>query len=124
LTDAFILAASSPAASGEAFLIGGPEIPSLNDIVFTLASMNGHADVGNVIRIPAKPVWLAGWLCEAMCRPFRVDPPLHRRRVEFFMNNRAYNIEKARTVLGYSPKVGLEDGLRRTAEWYRTQGLL
>ncbi|HEX6996055.1 MAG TPA: NAD-dependent epimerase/dehydratase family protein [Gammaproteobacteria bacterium] len=124
LTDAFILAGSSPAANGEAFLIGGPEIPSLNEILHTLASMNGHGDVGNVIRIPAKPVWLAGWLCEAMCRPLGVDPPLHRRRVEFFMNNRAYNIEKARTLLGYSPKVGVEDGLRRTAEWYRGQGLL
>lgn len=124
LTDAFILAASSPAANGEAFLIGGPEIPSLNEILQTLASMNGHGDAGNVIRIPAKPVWLAGWLCEAMCRPLGVDPPLHRRRVEFFMNNRAYNIEKAKTVLGYRPKVGIEDGLRRTAEWYRGRGLL
>jgi len=124
LTDAFILAANSPAANGEAFLIGGPEIPSLNEILQTLASMNGHGDAGNVIRIPAKPVWLAGWLCEAMCRPLGVDPPLHRRRVEFFMNNRAYNIEKAKTVLGYRPKVGIEDGLRRTAEWYRGRGLL
>ena len=124
LTDAFILAGASPAANGEAFLIGGPEIPSLNEIVHTLACVNGHGDVGNVVRIPAKPVWLAGWLCEAMCRPLGVDPPLHRRRVEFFINNRAYNIDKARRLLGYSPKVGIADGLRRTAEWYRRQGLL
>lgn len=29
------------------------------------------------------------------------------------------NIDKARQVLGYEPKVHLEEGLRRTAEWYR-----
>jgi nucleoside-diphosphate-sugar epimerase len=29
------------------------------------------------------------------------------------------NIEKARRLLGWSPQVGIEEGLRRTAEWYR-----
>lgn len=124
LTDAFILAGTSPTAAGEAFLIGGPEIPSLNEIVETLAVINGHDEVGSVVRVPAKPAWLAGWLCEAMCRPLGVDPPIHRRRIEFFINNRAYNIDKAKSLLGYAPKVGVQDGLRRTAEWYRGQGLL
>ena len=32
---------------------------------------------------------------------------------------RTPNIDKARRVLGYEPKVHLEEGLRRTAEWYR-----
>jgi dihydroflavonol-4-reductase len=124
LTDAFVLAGTSPAAAGEAFLIGGPEIPSLNDILRSLAMMNGHADLGKVVRIPAKPMLLAGSLCEAMCRPLGLDPPLHRRRVEFFINNRAYDIAKARNLLGYAPKVGYDDGLRRTADWYRGRGLL
>lgn len=29
------------------------------------------------------------------------------------------NIEAARAALGYAPRVGLEEGLRRTVEWYR-----
>jgi len=124
LTDAFILAASEPAAAGEAFLIGGPEIPSLNEIFELVASLNGNGDKPGVVRLPARPIWLASWLCEAMCRPLGVDPPIHRRRIEFFTNNRAYRIDKARTLLGYSPKVGVEDGLKRTADWYRSQGLL
>ena len=124
LTDAFILAASEPAAAGEAFLIGGPEIPSLNEIFEVVASLNGNGEKPGVVRLPARPMWLAGWLCEAMCRPLGVDPPIHRRRIEFFTNNRAYRIDKARSLLGYSPKVGVEDGLRRTANWYRSQGLL
>ncbi len=124
LTDAFILAGTTPAAAGQAFLIGGPEIPSLNEILGTLAKMNGHDDLGRVMRIPAKPVWLAGWLCETLCRPLGIAPPLHRRRIEFFINNRAYDIGKARALLGYTPRIGTEQGLRNTAEWYRGQGLL
>jgi nucleoside-diphosphate-sugar epimerase len=40
------------------------------------------------------------------------------------MNNRAYNIDKANNLLGFSPQVRVEDGLRRTADWYRTRRLL
>src|SRR5579883_426081 len=31
------------------------------------------------------------------------------------------NIEKARRLLGYEPQVNLEDGLRRTIDWYRAR---
>jgi len=31
------------------------------------------------------------------------------------------NIEKARRLLGYEPRVDLEEGLQRTIQWYRTQ---
>jgi nucleoside-diphosphate-sugar epimerase len=36
----------------------------------------------------------------------------------------AYSIEKARRVLGYEPKVSLEEGMRRTEEWLRAEGAL
>ena len=32
------------------------------------------------------------------------------------------DISKAKTLLGYVPAVGLEDGLRHTLEWFRAQG--
>lgn len=123
LTDAFILAGRSPEAVGEAFLIGGPEIPTLNDIVDTLGSINGR-ERQRVVRLPARPMWLAGYACEALCKPLGIEPPIYRRRVEFFINSRAYNIDKARRMLGFEPKVGFRDGLRRTADWYRSEGLL
>src|SRR5690606_30774080 len=89
-----------------------------------VAALAGNGGKPGVVRLPARPIWLAGRLCEAMCRPLGVDPPIHRRRVEFFTTNRTYRIAKARALLGSSPRVGVEDGLRRTAEWYRSQGLL
>jgi len=38
--------------------------------------------------------------------------------------NWAYSIEKARRELGYAPQVSLEDGIHRTIEWARKEGIL
>ena len=72
----------------------------------------------------AGPILLAGDLCERICRPLGISPPIYRRRIEFFVNNRAYDTTKARTKLGFSPQVSLDEGLARTLAWYRQQGLV
>ena len=66
----------------------------------------------------------AATLCELACKPFGIDPPLHRRRVSFFTKARAFSVEKAKRLLGYAPQVPLADGLARTAAWYREMGYL
>ena len=68
------------------------------------------------------PVWLAGALCELVCVPLRIEPPLFRRRVDFYRKSRAFDITRARGELGFDPAVDLEDGIHRTAAWYRAQG--
>jgi nucleoside-diphosphate-sugar epimerase len=69
-------------------------------------------------------VWVAGLLCEAVCVPLRVQPPLYRRRVDFYTKSRAFDTTRARAELGFVAKVDLREGIRRTAAWYREQGLL
>jgi nucleoside-diphosphate-sugar epimerase len=54
--------------------------------------------------------------------PFGIEPPIYRRRVDFFTKSRAFSIEKARRTLGYEPRVSLEAGLRRTLDWYVSTG--
>jgi 2-alkyl-3-oxoalkanoate reductase len=44
--------------------------------------------------------------------------------VDFFTKNRAFDIGRARADLGFSPKVGLRDGIRRSLDWYRAKGWL
>jgi nucleoside-diphosphate-sugar epimerase len=61
---------------------------------------------------------------EAVCKRFGFQPPVFRRRLSWFKTNRAFRIDRARNELGYTPRVGLEEGLRRTAQWYRQQGYL
>ncbi|HZB27853.1 MAG TPA: hypothetical protein VE282_04760, partial [Gemmatimonadales bacterium] len=59
-----------------------------------------------------------------ICVPFGIEPPIYRRRVDFFTKSRAFTIEKARRMLGYAPEVDLETGFRCTIDWYRANGLL
>lgn len=123
LVDAFLLAAEAEEAAGEPFIIAGPERPDLNRLIATLADVLDNPDP-TVIRVPAGPVRRLGHLCELACRPFGAAPPIYRRRVDFFINNRAYDTTKAEQRLGYRPKVGLREGLEGTAAWYRANRLL
>jgi nucleoside-diphosphate-sugar epimerase len=50
-----------------------------------------------------------------------INPPLYRRRVDFFRKTRSFDIAKAKRELKFEPKVDLKTGLELTAAWYRAQ---
>ncbi len=59
-----------------------------------------------------------------ICVPLRIEPPLYRRRVDFYTKSRAFDITRARTELGYAPAVDLEAGIcAAPIQWYREQGM-
>lgn len=122
LVDGFILCASHPVAAHRTYLVAGGEVTTLNELVVLIAQVAGVRPPW--VRLPVFPFWLAGALCEAICVPLGVEPPLYRRRVDFYTKSRAFDITRARTELGYTPQVGLRDGIGRTLEWYRTHGWL
>lgn len=116
----FLLCGTHDAAIGEPFLIAGPRHVTLNEFV-ALVAETLHAPRPRW-SAPVWPVYAAGALCEAVCVPLRINPPLHRRRVGFFTHNRAFTSAKAQRLLGYAPQVDLPEGLRLTLEWYVAQG--
>jgi dihydroflavonol-4-reductase len=122
LLEGFMLALERPEALGEAFVIAGPRYVSQDELARLIARGTG----GRVLpfHIPAQPLQWAGDLCEAICVPLGIEPPLHRRRVDFWTKSRAFSIEKARRLLGYAPKVDLEEGIARTVASYREAGWL
>ena len=122
LVAGYLLALERPEAVGEPFLVCGPSYISQDDLGALVARHTG----GRVLpfHVPARPIQWAGDLVEAVCVPLGIDPPLHRRRVDFWTKSRAFTIEKARRRLGYEPKVDLEEGVARTAAWYREAGWL
>ena len=77
-----------------------------------------------VIYLPFWPLYLAAVLCEAVCAPLRISPPLFRRRVDWFRQVRAFDVSKVQRELGYRSRIDLREGLARTAAWYKTHGYL
>ena len=122
IVEGFIKVMHTPGIGGETFIIGGEGYLPLRDYIALAARTVGAPMPW--LRVPYAPLYAAAALCEAICVPLRIEPPLHRRRVRFYRNNRAFDISKAKRVLGYAPKVGLEEGMRRTVAWYRENGYL
>jgi len=117
-----LLCGTHPKAPGRTYILAGPEYTTLAELCRRIAAVLEVAPPR--IKLPAAPLWLAGAACELVCRPLGIDPPIYRRRVDFFRKSRAFTFERARRELGYEPKVGLDEGLRRTAAWYRDHALL
>jgi nucleoside-diphosphate-sugar epimerase len=122
LVDAFMLCLEPGVGNGREYLIADEHFYPIEEIV---------KEVGRALDTPVRiphfpilPVVAAGHVCEKLCKPLGITPPIFPRRVDWYRQNRAFDIGRARRELGYVPKVGLEEGLRRTGRWYREKGYL
>jgi nucleoside-diphosphate-sugar epimerase len=120
LVDGFRLLGEHPAAANRTYILAGGEVTTLNALVGLVAE--GAGVPVPTRHLPVWPFWMAGALCEAVCVPLRIEPPIFRRRVDFFTKSRSFDITRARAEVGFGPRVGLRDGIRRTLDWYRTHG--
>lgn len=122
LVDSFLLAAEKDAARGQAYLIADERYLPIRELVQKVARSLG-VEVRELF-LPFWPAYAIATAVEFAYKPFPAEPPLFRRRLDWFRQNRAFDISKAKRELGYEPRVDLETGLRRTAEWYAREGIL
>ena len=122
LVDAMVLAMAPGKGDGKVYLIADAEYIPIEDLVKRIGKAMG-IDV-KIKHYPAWPLVVAGHICEKVCKPFKIAPPIFPRRVDWYRQNRAFDISAARRDLGYDPKVGLDEGLKRTFEWYKQEKYL
>jgi nucleoside-diphosphate-sugar epimerase len=116
LIDAFELAVEKESAIGGTYIIGDNHYYSLNEIVEHVGEALGKKT--QMVHLPFIPLWLLALATEILYKPLNISPPLFRRRVDWFRQNRAFDISKAKRELGYHPRVDFPTGLRCTSKWY------
>ena len=122
LVEGILRCGELPQAVGGVYILAGNSYVTLNELVREIARVLQVAPPR--LRCPMWPLLTAAAACERICQPLGIEPPLHTRRAEFFLKNRAFSIARARHEIGYEPRVSLAQGLQRTASWYQRQGLL
>jgi nucleoside-diphosphate-sugar epimerase len=75
------------------------------------------------MHLPTPLALALGGAMEMLPVPRRMLP-LTRSRVRFMTQDRAYDDSRARTELGFVPRIELQEGLDRTVAWYRNNSLL
>jgi dihydroflavonol-4-reductase len=75
-------------------------------------------------HLPEWPFHAAAAVFEATFTPLGIQPPLTRRRLDFFTKSFLFSTEKARRLLGFEPRISFAAGAALTAAWYRDNGYL
>jgi len=120
--DAFELAAEKPEARGQVYLIADEHYYTIEEIVRKIAAVM-QAPL-KIRHFPFWPLYAVSAVVETLYKPLPAEPPLFRRRADWYRQNRAFKIDKAKRELGYRPRVELDEGLRLSYEWYRANGYL
>ncbi|MDA0578193.1 MAG: NAD-dependent epimerase/dehydratase family protein [Verrucomicrobia bacterium] len=119
---AFQLAMEHAERNGQVYIIAGEKSVALQEAAELIAKLLGVPPPW--LRLPAKPLQWAGSTCEWICKPFKISPPIYRRRIDFFMKNRSFSCAKAERELGFRPTQSFENEMAEAVDWYRKAGWL
>jgi len=122
LARAFRVLSENDNVNGEVFIISGKETITIEHMVEKIANQYGLN--APKLRIPAFPVQLIGSIVELICIPFRIEPPIYRRRVDFYTKTRHFDSSKARNLLGFEPEFDFEGEVKQIAKWYKENNWL
>jgi nucleoside-diphosphate-sugar epimerase len=122
VVSAFFRACERDEAVGEELIIAGPKACALRELIDEIARATGSKRYG--VRLPLKPMLGLAAVVEDVSAKLKIDPPIYRRRMDFFYSDSEFDTSRARRVLDWEPKVDLADGVRRTLEDYQRSGQL
>jgi nucleoside-diphosphate-sugar epimerase len=122
VVSAFFKACERDEALGAGLIIAGPRSCTLRELLDEITRVTGSKRFG--VRLPLAPMLGLAAVVEDVCAAVKVDPPIYRRRMDFFHSDSEFDTSRARQVLDWKPKVDLPEGIRRTFEDYRRTGAM
>jgi nucleoside-diphosphate-sugar epimerase len=121
LTNFMLYCADLPGAKNEVFICGNRQALSYKQVTRMINNQLGRHS--GFLQLPALPFFSLAWLCEWVCKPLGVEPPIHRRRVAFFTKDRSFDTSKMQAT-GFEYRFNDETGLENTIQWYQRHGWL
>jgi nucleoside-diphosphate-sugar epimerase len=108
-----------PGIEGRTYIIAGNQPHRLHEIIRAIEKELGVTTSKSAIPITALRAYRVLNNLVLACTGRKL--PRHDR-ASFFLYDRSFDVSRARAELGYSPKVNLEEMVRRVADSYRDQG--
>lgn len=122
LVRALRLAGTHPAAPGRTWVVAGPQAITTREMVRSICRALKKPEPR--LSVPLAPLQLTAVAMEAVLPRLGLRPPLHRRRLDFFVKSFHFVSDEIRSVLGFAPQVDFDEGAFQTALWYRQMNLL
>ncbi len=115
LIDGMLLTAVRSQAAGEAFNFVDPPV-SWRTFFNYYAAMCGE-------KPRAIPMWAAKVMALAS-EKLNLALPLTRERLEYYIQSPTFPLTKPEELLGYRPRVDIDEGMKRTEAWLHEAGYL
>ena len=122
VVSAFFKACERDEALGQGLIVAGPRACTLRELLDEVTRATGSKRYG--LRLPLAPMLGIAAVVEDACAALKVDPPIYRRRMDFFHSDSEFDTSRARQVLDWEPKVDLREGIRHTLEDYKRSGIM
>ncbi len=119
VVDGLLLALARPEALGETFNLADDRTVTYREFYLAYARMLGHDSLPTVPGIAAQ---LARFGPAQVMRRMLGRPSAGPWSLHFRFNPSQFSVAKAKRLLGYSPQVSFEEGMRRTEQWLRDEG--
>jgi nucleoside-diphosphate-sugar epimerase len=119
--EGILLCGSVKGVEGRTYILAGSESVQLRELVQMIGEEVGVTRFRD--NLPAAPLHVYRVL--DMITSTVIGRRLPRAdRLALFLGDKSFDISRGRQELGYVPKVNPRETIRRTADWFRTQGYL
>lgn len=107
----------TPEAAGQPVILAGDDAITTREMCESIAAALGR----NLSRwnMPMTPMMLAAGVMESTIGRAGLQPPLHRRRLDFFRKSLKFSTARRDALLDLPPQRSFDVGARQTAEWYK-----
>jgi len=120
LIKGIILAGESKSSVKQTYIISDKRTYTMNEFVETIAK---NENVRMPVHLPVFIAYISA-LFFRILSIFKIPQLLSKDRIKNLTMNHSFDISKAIKELKYDPKISLDEGVKRTVQWYKEKGIL